>query len=113
MPGTSPSRNVQATDQNRTLVGHEEWLALVGLCTREGCVLQGNRAGDIRGDYGGWFCPCCASHFDTAGRVRKALAPTNLAVPQYTFMSKSGIAFLSVRDIDLRDPDSMPGPQAL
>jgi ubiquinol-cytochrome c reductase iron-sulfur subunit len=38
-----------------------------------------------RGDWGGWFCPCHGSYYDTSGRVRKGPAPTNLEVPPYAF----------------------------
>ena len=58
-----------------------QWLIMVGVCTHLGCVPLGNR-----GDYGGWFCPCHGSHYDTSGRIRKGPAPTNLAVPQYVFL---------------------------
>jgi ubiquinol-cytochrome c reductase iron-sulfur subunit len=104
--------NAPATDQNRTQLGHEEWLVVVGVCSHERCIPKGSAAGDVRGEFGGWFCPCCAAQFDTSGRVRKGPAPTNLVVPQYEFVAKSGIAFLSVKDINLRDPDGLkPRPQ--
>jgi ubiquinol-cytochrome c reductase iron-sulfur subunit len=78
-----------APDQAR--VQRDAWLVLVGVCTHLGCVPLGQRAMDNRGDYGGWFCPCHGSHYDTSGRVRKGPAPTNLAVPTYTFMSPTQI----------------------
>ena len=84
----------KATDNNRTQPGHREWLIVIGVCTHEGCVPKGNSAGDVRGEYGGWFCHCCASKFDTSGRVRKGRAPTNLAVPGYRFASDSRLVFL-------------------
>jgi ubiquinol-cytochrome c reductase iron-sulfur subunit len=64
-----------------------EWLILVGTCTHLGCVPLGNKSGDPKGDYGGWFCPCHGSHYDTSGRIRKGPAPKNLAVPGYLFTS--------------------------
>jgi len=64
-----------------------EWLILVGVCTHLGCVPLGQKPADPRGDYGGWFCPCHGSHYDTSGRIRKGPAPKNLAVPQYAFLS--------------------------
>lgn len=59
-----------------------EWLIMVGVCTHLGCVPMGEA-----GDFGGWFCPCHGSHYDTAGRIRKGPAPLNLEVPAYTFIS--------------------------
>lgn len=61
-----------------------EWLVMVGVCTHLGCVPLGQK-----GDFGGWFCPCHGSHYDTSGRVRKGPAPKNLDIPQYTFVSDS------------------------
>ncbi|MBX9698265.1 MAG: ubiquinol-cytochrome c reductase iron-sulfur subunit [Thermoleophilia bacterium] len=78
-----------APDQAR--VQRDAWLVLVGVCTHLGCVPLGQRAIDNRGDYGGWFCPCHGSHYDTSGRVRKGPAPTNLPVPTYTFISPTQI----------------------
>ncbi|MBC6443000.1 MAG: ubiquinol-cytochrome c reductase iron-sulfur subunit [Rhodobacteraceae bacterium] len=65
-----------ATDENRTLDESGEWLVMMGVCTHLGCVPLGNA-----GDFGGWFCPCHGSHYDTAGRIRKGPAPTNMPVP--------------------------------
>lgn len=64
-----------------------EWLVVVGICTHLGCVPLGNKPSEPRGDYGGYFCPCHGSHYDTSGRIRKGPAPTNLAVPEYEFLS--------------------------
>lgn len=64
-----------------------EWLIVVGICTHLGCVPLGNRPGEPRGEWGGWFCPCHGSHYDTAGRIRKGPAPRNLEVPPYTFQT--------------------------
>ena len=63
-----------------------EWLVLVGVCTHLGCVPKGQRPGEPRGAFGGWFCPCHGSHYDTSGRIRKGPAPTNLPVPPYVFL---------------------------
>ena len=68
-----------------------EWLIMVGICTHLGCIPLGQRSGDPRGDFGGWFCPCHGSHYDTSGRIRKGPAPKNLAVPAYTFVEDSTI----------------------
>ncbi|GGC57854.1 ubiquinol-cytochrome c reductase iron-sulfur subunit [Siccirubricoccus deserti] len=78
-----------ATDQSR--VKKDQWLVLVGVCTHLGCVPLGQKPTDPRGDYGGWFCPCHGSHYDTSGRIRKGPAPTNLLVPEYAFTSDTQI----------------------
>ena len=62
-----------------------EWIVLVGVCTHLGCVPLGQRPGDNRGDFGGWFCPCHGSHYDASGRIRRGPAPANLQVPPYSF----------------------------
>jgi ubiquinol-cytochrome c reductase iron-sulfur subunit len=67
------------------------WLIVVGVCTHLGCVPLGNRPGEPRGDYGGWFCPCHGSHYDTSGRIRRGPAPRNLDVPEYAFIDESMI----------------------
>src|SRR5690606_33945945 len=60
-----------------------EWLIVVGVCTHLGCVPLGQKTGELRGDYNGWFCPCHGSVYDTSGRIRKGPAPKNLEVPSY------------------------------
>lgn len=80
-----------ATDRNRVQKGHDNWLILIGICTHLGCIPKGQSLGDARGDYGGWFCPCHGSHYDTAGRIRKGPAPQNLEVPTYQFVSDTKI----------------------
>ena len=71
----------------RTKPGKENWLITLGVCTHLGCVPLGAGAGEVRGEYGGYFCPCHGSHYDTAARIRKGPAPTNLVVPEYEFAS--------------------------
>jgi ubiquinol-cytochrome c reductase iron-sulfur subunit len=71
------------TDAER--VEKPEWLVVVGVCTHLGCVPQGQKPSEPRGQFGGWFCPCHGSEYDTSGRIRRGPAPTNLEVPQYTF----------------------------
>ncbi|MCB1320150.1 MAG: ubiquinol-cytochrome c reductase iron-sulfur subunit, partial [Leptospiraceae bacterium] len=66
-----------------------EWLIVVGICTHLGCVPVGQKPSEPRGDYGGWFCPCHGSEYDTSGRIRKGPAPKNLAVPPYEFVSNT------------------------
>ncbi len=68
-----------------------EWLILVGVCTHLGCVPLGQKPADPRGEFGGWFCPCHGSHYDTSGRIRKGPAPRNLAVPPYQFTSDTTV----------------------
>ena len=79
-------RDPQA-DSVRVKEGKAQWLILVGVCTHLGCIPLGQKPGDSRGDFGGWFCPCHGSHYDTSGRIRKGPAPKNLAVPTYAFVS--------------------------
>ncbi|WP_018631719.1 ubiquinol-cytochrome c reductase iron-sulfur subunit [Neomegalonema perideroedes] len=81
LPPDSP-----ANDVNRSLGGREEWLVMLGVCTHLGCVPLGEA-----GDFGGWFCPCHGSHYDTAGRIRKGPAPRNLDVPPAIFVSDTVI----------------------
>ena len=70
-----------AADENRALDESGEWLVMMGVCTHLGCVPLGDGAGD----FGGWFCPCHGSHYDTSGRIRKGPAPENLHVPIAAF----------------------------
>ncbi len=39
------------------------------------------------GEFGGWYCPCHGSQYDTSGRIRKGPAPLNLEVPAYQYPS--------------------------
>jgi len=64
-----------------------QFLVVLGVCTHLGCVPLGQKVGEVRGEYDGWFCPCHGSHYDSSGRIRKGPAPTNLEVPPYTFLS--------------------------
>ncbi|MDH5797145.1 MAG: ubiquinol-cytochrome c reductase iron-sulfur subunit [Paracoccaceae bacterium] len=72
--------SAEASDENRAMDETGEWLVMVGVCTHLGCVPLGDA-----GDFGGWFCPCHGSHYDTAGRIRKGPAPRNLEVPVARF----------------------------
>ena len=76
--------DTDAADQNRTLDESGEWLVMMGVCTHLGCVPLGDA-----GDFGGWFCPCHGSHYDTAGRIRQGPAPENLPVPTAAFTSET------------------------
>lgn len=71
----------------RTQPGKANWLITLGVCTHLGCVPLGAGQGESRGEFGGYFCPCHGSHYDTAARVRKGPAPKNLEVPEYAFKS--------------------------
>ena len=74
-----------ATDTERSAgEGKENWIVMIGVCTHLGCVPLGQA-----GDFGGWFCPCHGSHYDTAGRIRKGPAPENLAIPRFEFISEA------------------------
>ncbi len=77
------------TDDKR--VQKPEWLIVVGICTHLGCVPQGQKVTENRGEFGGWFCPCHGSQYDTSGRIRKGPAPKNLVVPAYKFLTDTTI----------------------
>ena len=86
--GGNPNKpNTDASDINRVLGENEEWLVMIGVCTHLGCV----PIGDGAGDFGGWFCPCHGSHYDTAGRIRKGPAPRNLDIPVAEFVDETTI----------------------
>ena len=72
---------------DRTKPGKEQWLITMGVCTHLGCVPLGGAEGENKGEFGGYFCPCHGSHYDTAARIRKGPAPLNLEVPEYEFTS--------------------------
>jgi ubiquinol-cytochrome c reductase iron-sulfur subunit len=73
-------------DSARVKAGHEQYLILIGSCTHLGCVPTFGA-----GEYGGWFCPCHGSQYDTSGRIRKGPAPKNLVVPDYTYLSPTKV----------------------
>jgi ubiquinol-cytochrome c reductase iron-sulfur subunit len=75
-----------ADDANRAAAGKENWLIQIGICTHLGCVPLGEQ-----GPYGGWFCPCHGSVYDTAGRIRSGPAPENLHIPQYAFVTDTNL----------------------
>lgn len=76
-------------DAARVKKGEENWLVVVGVCTHLGCIPKGQAVGDVKGEYGGWFCPCHGSSYDTSGRIRKGPAPYNLPVPSWAFLPDS------------------------
>ncbi len=78
-------------EADKDRVQKPEWLIMVGICTHLGCIPLGQKANDPKGEYGGWFCPCHGSHYDTSGRIRKGPAPRNLPVPAYAFLTDTTI----------------------
>lgn len=87
--------NLPATDDNRSGArvkpGKENWIIAIGICTHLGCIPKGQAPTDDRGLYGGWFCPCHGSMYDTAGRIRQGPAPRNLEIPPYQFTADTKI----------------------
>jgi ubiquinol-cytochrome c reductase iron-sulfur subunit len=81
-------RDPQA-DKDR--VKKPEWLIMIGICTHLGCIPLGQKPTDPKGEFGGWFCPCHGSQYDTSGRIRKGPAPKNLVVPDYTFLNDTHV----------------------
>jgi ubiquinol-cytochrome c reductase iron-sulfur subunit len=74
----------QERDEDRRI--KPEIVAVLGICPHLGCVPVADA-----GDYGGWFCPCHGSHYDTSGRIRKGPSPLNLEIPPYKFISDTEI----------------------
>ena len=74
---------------DRTKEGHTDLLVTMGVCTHLGCVPLGAAEGENKGEFGGYFCPCHGSHYDTAGRIRKGPAPKNLEIPKYEFVDSN------------------------
>lgn len=79
------------TLEERTKPGHKNWLITLGVCTHLGCVPLGIGEGENKGPYGGYFCPCHGSQYDTAARIRQGPAPKNLVVPDYKFTSPTTV----------------------
>jgi ubiquinol-cytochrome c reductase iron-sulfur subunit len=86
----SDLRDPQTLEQ-RTKAGHENWLITLGVCTHLGCIPLGIHEGENRGKYGGYFCPCHGSQYDTAARIRQGPAPKNLFVPDYAFTTPTSV----------------------
>ena len=78
--------NAPATDANRATPDKEAWFVMIQICTHLGCVPLGQE-----GSFGGWFCPCHGSVYDTAGRIRQGPAPENMAIPVYEFISDTTV----------------------
>jgi ubiquinol-cytochrome c reductase iron-sulfur subunit len=83
-------RDAQSLEE-RTKPGKKNWLITLGVCTHLGCVPLGAGEGENKGPFGGYFCPCHGSAYDTAGRIRQGPAPSNLAVPEYAFTSDTAV----------------------
>jgi ubiquinol-cytochrome c reductase iron-sulfur subunit len=79
------------TLEERTKPGKSEWLITMGVCTHLGCVPLGITSDQNRGEFGGYFCPCHGSQYDTAARIRKGPAPKNLQVPEYAFTTDTTV----------------------
>lgn len=74
------------TDAARVKPGHSKYLVVIGSCTHLGCIPTFGS-----GEFGGWFCPCHGSVYDTSGRIRKGPAPKNLVVPDYAYLTDTRI----------------------
>ena len=83
--------NLPDPEKDEARVKKPEWLIVVGVCTHLGCIPLGQKEGEPRGEFGGWFCPCHGSQYDTSGRIRKGPAPKNLLVPNYTFLTDTKV----------------------
>src|SRR3546814_12416513 len=96
------------TLEQRTKEGHKNWLITIGVCTHLGCVPLGNKEGEPRGEYDGYFCPCHGSQYDTAARIRKGPAPRNLPVPDYAFTSANIVTVGPEDETSLAKPVNPP-----
>ena len=82
-PQTDAERLVQENGE----AGRPEWIVLQASCTHLGCVptfVDGS-------SFGGWFCPCHGSDYDTSGRIRRGPAPKNLFPAPYVFTGETAI----------------------
>lgn len=77
--------DLRDAEADEVRVQKPEWLVMVGICTHLGCIPKGQKPGEPKGEYSGWFCPCHGSHYDESGRIRKGPAPKNMEVPPYEF----------------------------
>ena len=84
-------KNFRDPEPDSERVQKPEWLILVGICTHLGCIPLGQKSSDPKGEFGGLFCPCHGSHYDTSGRIRIGPAPRNLEVPDYVFLTDTVI----------------------
>jgi len=82
-----PQLDAERIRQENGQPGRPEWLILQANCTHLGCVptfVEGS-------SYGGWFCPCHGSDYDTSGRIRRGPAPRNLDVAPYVYLNDTSI----------------------
>jgi ubiquinol-cytochrome c reductase iron-sulfur subunit len=86
-----PMAELKDPEPDSKRVKKAEWLVMVGVCTHLGCIPQGQKPTEVKGEYNGWFCPCHGSQYDTSGRIRKGPAPKNLEVPAYQFLDDTHI----------------------
>jgi ubiquinol-cytochrome c reductase iron-sulfur subunit len=87
VPGVDPK--AQASDANRAR--NSTWLVVIGVCTRCACLIKEADRNYAASPDEVFFCPCCASWFDLAGRARRGPAPRNLIVPPYRFIAPARI----------------------
>ena len=92
----SSLRDPQSDDDrfvpNLSGVVDKRLLVMVGVCTHFGCIPVGEQGKiDPMGAFGGWYCPCHGSHYDTSGRIRQGPATLNLPIPEYTYISDTVI----------------------
>ena len=59
------------------------YAVLVAVCTSCRCVPRYFAESSTVNVAGGYVCPCCASHYDPAGRAYAGIARYNLPVPPY------------------------------
>jgi ubiquinol-cytochrome c reductase iron-sulfur subunit len=82
-----PLSDLKDPQADKDRVQKPEWLILVATCTHLGCIPSNL----MKGEFGGWLCPCHGSQYDTSGRIRKGPAPQNLAVPPYRFLTDTKV----------------------
>lgn len=82
-----PQHDADRLAQEDGQPGRPEWIVLEASCTHLGCVptfVEGS-------SFGGWFCPCHGSDYDTSGRIRRGPAPANLVVAPYVYLNETSI----------------------
>jgi ubiquinol-cytochrome c reductase iron-sulfur subunit len=69
-----------------------EYAVLIGVCTYCKCILRYFADDASPPDLnGGYICPCCASHYDPAGRTYHGITKYNLPVPPHDIVDQSEI----------------------
>ena len=82
-----PQSDAERLVQEDGAAGRPEWIVLQASCTHLGCVptfVEGS-------SFGGWFCPCHGSDYDTSGRIRRGPAPANLPPAPYVYLNETSI----------------------